>query len=230
MQKIMFNDAMALTEATLCGRKTNTRRDELTEEQQGQLEGFERQGLKPVIIDNHIVVVDYIGVLVFKKKTRYKVGEIVAVAQSYKDVDSFYKEAFRSKNAIKGQMITGVGYDNVSDKDIRTWLNTRKSYEGTKSWTNKMFVCASRMPYHIRITDIRIERLQDISDDDCMKEGITYKEVSATKPYGIYTGKRMICLGETPRKAFAALIGKVSGKGTWERNPYVVVYDYELVK
>lgn len=26
------------------------------------------------------------------------------------------------------------------------------------------------------------------------------------------------------------LISKVSGKGTWDKNPYVFVYDFELVK
>ena len=27
----------------------------------------------------------------------------------------------------------------------------------------------------------------------------------------------------------AVLIDKISGKGTWERNPYVLAYDFELV-
>ena len=35
---------------------------------------------------------------------------------------------------------------------------------------------------------------------------------------------------KSPYEAFADLIDRVSGKGTWERNPYVVAYDYELVK
>lgn len=34
---------------------------------------------------------------------------------------------------------------------------------------------------------------------------------------------------DTPREAFAALIDKVSGKGTWESNPYVFVYEFELI-
>ena len=34
----------------------------------------------------------------------------------------------------------------------------------------------------------------------------------------------------TPREAFATLIDKVSGRGTWKRNPWVVVYEFELVK
>lgn len=34
----------------------------------------------------------------------------------------------------------------------------------------------------------------------------------------------------SPDAAFAALIDKVSGRGTWARNPWVVIYEYELVK
>ena len=34
----------------------------------------------------------------------------------------------------------------------------------------------------------------------------------------------------TPQEAFAILIDKINGKGTWESNPYVWVYDFELVK
>lgn len=34
----------------------------------------------------------------------------------------------------------------------------------------------------------------------------------------------------TPREAFAALIDKkISGKGTWDNNPWVVAYSFELV-
>ena len=32
------------------------------------------------------------------------------------------------------------------------------------------------------------------------------------------------------RTRYAALIDKISGKGTWENNPWVFVYDFELVK
>lgn len=39
-------------------------------------------------------------------------------------------------------------------------------------WLNKMFVKSSLMPHQIKITNIRCERLQYISTDDCMREGI----------------------------------------------------------
>ena len=33
----------------------------------------------------------------------------------------------------------------------------------------------------------------------------------------------------TPQDAYASLIDRISGKGTWESNPYVFVYDFELI-
>lgn len=81
------------------------------------------------------------------------------------------------------------------------------------------------MPHRIRITDIVVERLQDISDEDCLKEGIEY--VRSIDKY-FFCGVNYYF--DTPRAAFAELIDKVSGKGTWEKNPYVFAYEFETVK
>lgn len=99
--------------------------------------------------------------------------------------------------------------------------------------TNKMFVRADLMPHQIRITGIRCERLQDISDDDCFREGISesWYESTDTTTYGFADEKKGTAVEfDTPRQAFAALIDKVSGRGTWKSNPWVVVYEFELVK
>ena len=97
--------------------------------------------------------------------------------------------------------------------------------------TNKMFVRADLMPHQIRITGIRCERLQDISDEDCVKEGVRVgSQALEYRYYFIDTKQFLICDYKSPRRAFAALIDKVSGRGTWDRNPWVVVYEFELVK
>lgn len=94
-----------------------------------------------------------------------------------------------------------------------------------------MFVRADLMPHHIRITNIKIERLQNISDEDCFKEGIYKGQCGSADTHfmDVYYYKGDIQPYCTPRGAFAALIDKVSGKGTWESNPYVFVYEFELV-
>lgn len=97
-----------------------------------------------------------------------------------------------------------------------------------KGWNNKMFVRADLMPHRVRITDVRVEHLQDISDEDCLKEGVeTFYYGDSKYPPDEYTFDRGKTHFKTPREAFAHLINKVSGKGTWERNPYVFVYDFE---
>lgn len=97
--------------------------------------------------------------------------------------------------------------------------------------TNKMFVRADLMPHQIRISGIRCERLQDISDEDCVKEGVRVGSQALEYPYYFIDTKQfLICDYKSPRRAFAALIDKVSGRGTWDRNPWVVAYEFELVK
>lgn len=117
--------------------------------------------------------------------------------------------------------------------------NTRPIPEGA-GWDNKMFVRADLMPHQIRITGIRCEKLQDISDADCLKEGIFVNEYfgNGKKCHhygfdGFFNGTEgWFARGwfDTPREAFAELIDKVCRKGTWASNPWTMVYEFELVK
>lgn len=192
MKKIMFKDRFGLTQAVLEGRKTQTRR--ICKEQ----------------IWAHSDIVSAENGIYHFESPKYKVGEVVAVAQKYKDV-----------------------FESSQDETLEL-LDLRLN----KGWNNKMFVRPDLMPHQIRITDVRVERLQDISDEDCIKEGVELNtrqyEYDGTKYYcvrGLGYWRGFGCTNfHTPREAFANLIDKVSGKGTWERNPYVFVYDFELVK
>lgn len=145
----------------------------------------------------------------YEIKPIYKISELVAIAQSYESLGMNPEIALNDRD--------GIGF-----------------YTKTKfapGWKNKMFVRADLMPHHIRITDIKIERLQDISDKDCLKEGIYKGQCGSADTHFMdaYYYKGDIQPYCTPREAFAALIDKVSGKGTWESNPYVFVYEFELI-
>lgn len=191
MKKIMFSDKFGLTQAVLDGRKTMTRR--ISEDQ----------------IRNSIFCKSgYESIHGYEIKPKYKVGEVVAIAQSYESV-------YNEKGLETMDMLV-------------SWLKNHKG------WQNKLFVAAGYMIHHIRITDIKIERLQDISDEDCLKEGI-YRLDSANGNGGIaysFVGasdKKHIGLYNTPRDAFEVLIDKVSGKGVFQSNPYVFVYEFKLI-
>lgn len=203
MQKIMFNDKYGLTDLVLSGKKTQTRRIiKSQDERLDYLRGwsldygfaeFGREGKEPLL----------------RILPHYYVGEMVAVAMSYK--------------SIYGRVAKTWEY-------AEEYKNEHKDLAG---WNNKMFT-NTKMPFaQIKITNIRVERLQDISDEDCLAEGIIEHIAEIIPNYPPYT---QYCCGisevycDTPRQAFAALIDKINGKGTWESNPYVWVYDFELVK
>lgn len=97
-------------------------------------------------------------------------------------------------------------------------------------WKNKMFVKADLMPHHICITNIRVERLQDISEEDCLKEGIWRDDNVGLEGVTYWYHGLANSSFRTAKEAYASLIDKISGKGTWESNPWVFVYDFELVK
>ena len=195
----MFNDKYGLTQAVLEGRKTMTRRivpkHILNEVEKYQDEYY--NGALETISEKDAILA--ICTYEHRFKLPYKVGEVVAIAQNYKDAN-----------------VTLLDYLKATD-------NKGKGYD--KGCSNKEFVKADLMPHHIRITNVRVERLQDISDDDCYREGV---ETEIGK-YFNYAKVNNLGFHTDPRVVFSALINKLSGKGTWAKNPYVFVYEFECI-
>ena len=188
MKKIMFNDKYGLTATVLRGVKTQTRRD-ATKLVEAYWNGRKLGDYTTLSL----------GVYV-RQHAAYNVGDVVAVAQCYRDV-----------------------YPDADFEMIGTQFMTE-----TPGWTNKMFVKAELMPCRIKITRVRLQLLQDISDEDCLNEGVIYDKLTTVAPYGFYVKEGIRKCYRTPQDAFWELINRVSGKGTWERNPYVLAYTFEL--
>lgn len=200
MKKIMFNDEAGLTKSVLERRKTQTRR--LVQKDFFTLAWDERGDT--LVYENEEG--DFIDIR-DSKYAIFKVGEIVAIAQRYSEI--------------------GIEPFPFCEN----------------GWNNKMFVKPGLMPHHIRITNIKIERLQDISDEDCLAEGVVkiVHRIPTKAPQYITMYYPSMSLKEaadklgwgrvysTPQYAYAELINKVSRIDIWESNPYVFVYDFELV-
>lgn len=183
MKKIMFNKRYGLEQAVLLKTKIQTRR----------------------IVPNGTPLGCWKET---EKKAKYKVGDVVAVAQSYKD----------------------AGINFLPEEDEEFGCHNFPA-EQTAGWANKMFVRADLMTHQIHITDVRVERLQEISDEDCMAEGISFYKYNGKVHYTFDdTVKKTFCKFDTPREAYTTLINKISGRCTWESNPWVFVYTFELVK
>jgi hypothetical protein len=210
MKKIMFNDRYGLTGAVLRGDKTMTRRMMTM-----TLHRRNKYGQMVKIVPDDMFIasdgtahfqVGRNGYMVPKQnQPAYHVGEEIAIAQSYHMLN-------------KSGFVAPEGLDHTC--------------ESSAGYENKMFVRADLMPHRIIIRKVDVQRLQRISDEDCMKEGIMEGEFMNTWDTFYFdewgdvpnhiTFKR-------PRDAYRNLIDRISGKGTWQRNPWVYVYTFKLL-
>jgi len=219
MKKIMFNDRYGLTGSVLRGEKTMTRR--LMTMTLHKKNGKE---MTPIVPDDMFIASDGTahfqvgrnGYMVPKQnQPSFHVGEEIAIAQSYRQVYDEYlndinNPIFEAYAKAKDEEVSGAGFDN------------------------KMFVRADLMPHRIIIRKVDVQRLQDITEEDSTREGIQ----TDTKHFQPWQGQHGFYdieaghpwLSQSPRLAFINLIDRISGKGTWQRNPWVYVYTFELLK
>jgi uncharacterized protein YhfF len=113
-------------------------------------------------------------------RQRYQKDEILYLKEPYEDYDDFahYKYNYHSYH---------FEYRNGN-------------------WKNKLFMPKRFARYYIKITKVSLQKLQDITQDDCVKEGVDSIQ------------------------QYKDLINKINGKKTWENNPDVWVYDFQLYK
>ena len=83
----------------------------------------------------------------------------------------------------------------------------------------------------LRITNIRVERLKNITHEDALAEGIldfgdgTYKNYFKNK--GLRTQDGVECI--LPIASFQSLWCSINGNESWEANPWVWVIEYEVL-
>jgi len=137
----------------------------------------------------------------------YATGEVMAVAQSY-------EEAFSDEEAAEKFLApTGQRLDHLKT---------------TLGWTNKMCTSACVLPHRVRITGMGVQRLQDISDDDCIREGVL--SIGSFNGPSYVAGPAGVDVFKSPKEAYECQCKSVFAPGTWRANPWVWVYTFKLVK
>jgi len=225
MKKILFTNKFWLVQSVFSGKKTQTRRIATFENIDEPNIGTEIKGKSKgrKVICNGLDII---------AKSQFGIGEVVAIAQSYKDA------GWNADTLQEADIKTPTIFPDLDDCEMLCGL-IDLPFKYHKGWNNKMFVRADLMPHHIKITRIKVERLQDISSDDCLREGIDraylgyyvngLRTRNWEKESHVERDGKTYKLFPTPQDAFASLIDKVCGKDTWKRNPLVFVYDFKLI-
>ena len=192
---ILFNTEMV--KAILDGRKTQTRRV-VNKEYLGMAD----------IDDNNIYVPAYDGGYVNILNTtwsKYKVGDVLWVREPAK---------VKSPPIATCKKLT---FKYLADNKI-TEIYLDDDFDYSKKWIQKCQGvpngCIKLMArIFLKVTNVRVERLQDISFDDIEKEGVTFNLKINGK------NKWKILWNSTSKDGYK-----------WEDNPYIFVYEFERVE
>jgi hypothetical protein len=104
-----------------------------------------------------------------------------------------------------------------------------------EKWKPALFMPKAACRLFLKITNIRVERLQDISEADAVNEGIEswVEERLTTKPtrYKCYfdfdNPKDPATYCSNPVDSFQSLWQSINGKESWDANPWVWVISFE---
>ena len=130
----------------------------------------------------------------------------------------------------------GCKYIYRSDYESFPKNEIGKSYPDIDKWRPSIFMPREACRILLEVTDVRVERLQDITEEDAKAEGITDIEFYPDEGFPLSIGHMAgqddgkTSLHTTRVKAYAALWESINGEGSWEKNPWVWVISFERIQ
>jgi len=100
---------------------------------------------------------------------------------------------------------------------------------GKIKWEPSIYMPKEAARIFLEVTNVRLERLQDISESDAIAEGFGKIINTQFEHPGWFVNHlnkhHMFCAVDS----FASMWVKLYGTGSWKQNPFVWVYDFERI-
>jgi hypothetical protein len=235
---ILFSTPMV--QAILAGRKTKTRRQlspyvDQPNNTWGNIDG--KWGIGPFKkISETKWAEDYERLLKQIKWCPYgQPGDVHWVRESFYAWGSWHKNGFTKAGEQKWRFAdTALSWKYQESRPG----NVRNNYYRELGWYKRNSI---HMPFtaariFLKVKSIRVERLQDISKDDAIAEGIEPLNMSATqiiqqgqlyRNYGLNCKGQPFQDGATATDSFFTLWQSINGIGSVKANPWVWVIEFE---
>jgi hypothetical protein len=169
-----------------------------------------------------------------KTQTRRIVKDVLL--QKYKDTDydDFLKVSMLDSKKPKIGEIIWVR-ETFSQKDdrliYRSQVCSKYDLPDGFKWKPSLFMPKSVCRLFLEIINVRLERLNDISEFDSISEGIEIIERPKSTPmFKDYNLKGTMLGKNCPVESYQSLWSSINGQNSWNENPYVWVYDFKLVE
>ena len=211
MKPILFSTDMV--RAILAGRKTETRRIVKPQPVLGVMSDDSQKRFEMFTGDSNPVGMTYKGCrydpwpqCFIKLESPYgKPGDVLWVREKWK----------------KNELFIGWPYHYYADNDTFTRPDNEK-------WKPSIHMPRAACRLFLQITDIRVERLRDITEEDARHEGVL------PCPFVVGNWKNYLP-GDadsyaTPVGSFCSLWQSINGPESWEDNPWVWVMKFKQIE
>jgi hypothetical protein len=105
-------------------------------------------------------------------------------------------------------------------------------------WKPSIFMPKEACRIFLKVTDVKVERLNDISEEDAIAEGVLFDKqfdlfhCYICKDKG-HKGGDLLCedgFYKEAKQSFECLWESINGKGSWNKNPFVFVIKFERIE
>ncbi len=219
MKGLLLNYQYGMWDAVLKGIKTNTRRaHRCLVEINKDPDKYEFVDFKIIEGGTYARFKEIDHGYMIECRARYQIGEIAFLQEPTMNMAPWVTK----EDTIMYQYRDKEGHTEL--ETFRVLLEAAKK-KGAK-WGNKMFMPAAEARYHVKFNRIEIERLNDISDKDCLAEGIETNLVDGEPfSYAFKDNGKMVAYA-TPKKAYFSLYNLINKDAP--QNPWVFSYHFEL--
>jgi len=115
-----------------------------------------------------------------------------------------------------------LGPEDLSSQTI-LFKSPRKAYRKPDAWRPSIHMPREYSRILLEVVNVRVERLQDISEEDAKAEGATPSDALLT---GEFSGLKRVAY----RLEYKNLWNRINGPGSWDANPWVWVVEFRRVK
>jgi hypothetical protein len=126
---------------------------------------------------------------------------------------------------------TGVDGTKPGFSHVAAYKADGYELESDEKWIPSIHMVRAASRITIEITDVRVERLQDISEEDAIAEGIEYNpKLDPVGPSKWRVYGRPSTGTNVPESSYESLWETINGAGSWALNPFVYVVEFKRVK
>lgn len=151
-------------------------------------------------------------------------GDILYVKETFRKYNHITQEGGLLGESVLEYKADGHGALVEHDGD-GCIIYKKNGEEKLISWTSPRFMPKEAARTWLQVTDIRVERVQDISEEDAMAEGV--EKYHNTDWYKRYGSDDHWCA--TAYASYAYLFETINGKDAWNANPWVWVITFRVL-